>query len=606
MKPNSIPGRAFSLWALRHFLRPRLVALSGAALAMMGRAVVLLLVPWPLKFIVDSVIFHKPLPAWLAGLLPNPQTHSVALLTALGAAMLLLGVADAVLDYLGGRLLLRVGQHTIFDIRCALFAHLQRLSLGFHRRQNAGDLMARLGGDIQTLQDFVMSLGSGLFAHLLTVVGMASVMLIIDWRFALVVLAAAPLLLVVTQRYIQHLKKAFRQARYKEGQLWGMVQEVIAGIPVVQAYGREAYEDRRFRQRAQQSLGAGVWANQLQMGFTPLVGGLVATATGVATWYGAAQVLAGQITPGELLVFLAYLRGLASPVRQFAKMAGVTSKASVAAERIWEVFSQEPDIRDAPRALRPSSCRGGLEFRSVCFGYNPHELTLHDISLRIEAGQTIALVGATGAGKSTLVSLIPRFHDPLKGQVLLDGRDLRDLQLTFVRDQVALVLQEPLLFRGTLWENIAYGRAGAGYAEAVAAAKAVGIHELIQGLPDGYNTPVGERGVGLSGGQRQYVSIARAMLRNSPIVILDEPTSGLDALSERYVLGALKRLTKGRTTLVIAHRLATIAEADGIVVLDQGRIVQAGTHGQLLGQGGRYAELWHSSVRRPSSPAEVL
>lgn len=584
----------FSLWDLRRYLRPYTAALTAAGLSMAAKAAVLLLAPWPLKFIIDSVIFHQPLPHWLSGFLPDPSSHSLALLNTLGIAMLVLGLVDAALSYWGNRLLLRTGQHAIFDIRRDLFAHMQRLSLSFHRRQKSGDIMARLGGDIQTLQDFVVSAGTSLSAHLLTMVGMAVVMLIVDWRFALVVMAVVPLLLFIMQRYSARLRLAFRRARQKEGELWGKVQEIIANVHVVQAYGRESHEDERFVEQAEKSLDATLEASDLQVQFTPLVGLVMALATGAAVWYGATRVLAGSITAGELLVFLAYLRGMASPVRQFAKIAGVVGKASVAAERLGEVFSEASEIREAPNAVTPSSCKGQLQFRSVSFGYRAGDLVLQNVSFHVKPGQTLALVGATGAGKSTLVSLVPRFHDPLSGQVMLDGHDLRELSLSFVRSQVALVLQEALVFSGAIWENIAYGLAGAGRDEAIAAAQAVGIHELIEGLPDGYDTVVGERGATLSGGQRQCISIARAMLRNAPIVILDEPTSGLDAFTERIVMEALRRLTNGRTTLIIAHRLATVSGADAILVLDQGRVVQMGTHEQLLAQSGRYFDLWNS------------
>jgi ATP-binding cassette subfamily B protein len=584
----------FSLWDLRRYLRPYTAALTAAGISMAAKAAVLLLVPWPLKFIIDSVIFHQPLPHWLSGFLPDPSSHSLALLNTLGIAMLVLGLIDAALSYWGNRLLLRTGQHAIFDIRRDLFAHMQRLSLSFHRRQKSGDIMARLGGDIQTLQDFVVSAGTSLSAHLLTMVGMAVVMLIVDWRFALVVMAVVPLLLFIMQRYSARLRLAFRRARQKEGELWGKVQEIIANVHVVQAYGRESHEDERFVEQAEKSLDATLEASDLQVQFTPLVGLVMALATGAAVWYGATRVLAGSITAGELLVFLAYLRGMASPVRQFAKIAGVVGKASVAAERLGEVFSEASEIREAPNAVTPSSCKGQLQFRSVSFGYRAGDLVLQNVSFHVKPGQTLALVGATGAGKSTLVSLVPRFHDPLSGQVMLDGHDLRELSLSFVRSQVALVLQEALVFSGAIWENIAYGLTGAGRDEAIAAAQAVGIHELIEGLPDGYDTVIGERGATLSGGQRQCISIARAMLRNAPIVILDEPTSGLDAFTERIVMEALRRLTNGRTTLIIAHRLATVSGADAILVLDQGRVVQMGTHEQLLAQSGRYFDLWNS------------
>ncbi len=590
------PPAPFSLWDLRRYLRPYRAALGAAGLSMGAKAAVLLLAPWPLKFIIDSVILHKPLPQGLAALLPDPAGHPMALLNALGAAMLLLGLADTALGYWGNRLLLRSGQHAIFDIRRELFAHLQRLSLAYHRRQSSGNMLARLGGDIQTLQDFVVSAGTGLFAHLLTMVGMAAVMLAVDWRFGLVVIAIVPLLVVVMRHYNARLRLAFRQARQREGELWGQVHEILANVHVVQAYGRESHEDARFAEHAERSLDATLEASGLQVQLAPVVGLLMALATGATVWYGATRVMAGRITAGELLVFLAYLRGLAAPVRQFAKLAGVLSKASVAAERVGEVFAQASEIREAPDAITPSACRGQLQFKSVSFAYRAGDPVLQDITLQVEPGQTVALVGATGAGKSTLVSLVPRLHDPQGGQVLLDGRDLRALSLGFVRRQVALVLQEAQVFAGTVWENIAYGLEGAGRSEAIAAARAVGVHDLVAGLPQGYDTLVGERGATLSGGQRQGISIARAMLRNAPIVILDEPTSSLDAQTERLVLEALRRLGHGRTTLIIAHRLATVRGADAIVVLDQGRVVQTGTHAQLVARRGRYLELWSSGV----------
>lgn len=589
------PRRAFPLWKLRRYLRPHARALGAAAASMSARAMILLMVPWPLKFIVDSVLFQKPLPPWLATWLPDPVDHRMLLLDVLGIAMLALGVAETALAYSGNRWLLRAGQRAVFAIRRDLFAHLQRLSLAFHRRQRGGDLMARLGGDIQTLQDFVVSAGTGVFAHLLTLIGMAAIMLAIDWRFALVVMAAVPVLLLVAKRYTRRVREAFRHARRKEGALWGTVQEIIANVPVVQAYGRERHEDHRFAEQAEESFDATLEASVLQVQFAPLVGLVMVLATGAATWYGATRVLAGSVSAGELLVFLAYLRGLAAPVRQFAKMAGVVGKASVAAERLGDVFSEESEIRDRPAALRLQACRGELEFRAVTYAYGPDARVLRDVSFRVEPGQTVALVGASGAGKSTLVSLVPRFRDPSSGQVLLDGHALRELSLASVRDQVAMVLQEALVFHGTVWENIAYGRAGAQRADAIAAARAAGIADIIEGMPDGYETLVGERGAMLSGGQRQCVSIARAMLRNAPIVILDEPTTGIDAASERRILDALGRLTAGRTTLIIAHRLATIVGADRIVVLDRGSVVESGTHRELLTRRGRYFDFWTCS-----------
>jgi ATP-binding cassette subfamily B protein len=587
--------RAFSLWDLRRYLKPHAGTLVHAGLSMAARAAIRLAAPWPLKFLVDSVILQNPLPVWLVGLLPDPVLHRLLLQNALGIVLLTIGVADAVLGYSGNRRLLAAGQRAIFTIRRDLFSHLQRLSLAFHRRQRIGDLMARLGGDIQSLQDFVVSTGTSIFTHALTVVGMVVVMLATDWRFGLVVCAAAPPLLWIARRYIALLRHAFRRSRRKEGELWATVQEIISNVQVVQAYGRESHEDHRFGEKAKETLGATLEASGRQAQVEPLVTLVMGVATAAVAWYGTTRVLSGAITAGELLVFLAYLRAMASPVRQFARAAGIFGKASVAAERLGDVFSEESEIRARMPGRSLLSCRGKLEFRSVSFAYAADEPVLRDVSFHADPGQTIALVGATGAGKSTLVSLVPRFHDPVRGQVLLDGHDLRDLSLASVRSHVALLLQQTLVFHGTAWENIAYGRDGADRAAAVRAARSAGIDDLIEAMPRGYDTLVGERGATLSGGQRQCISIARAMLRNAPVVILDEPTTGIDPGSERRVIEALRRLTTGRTTLLIAHRLATVIHADLILVLEAGAVVESGTHSQLLARRGRYFELWSSS-----------
>ena len=582
---------------LTRYLRAEAVALSGGALAMAGRAVVLLALPWPLKIIIDNVIFQRPLAGPLAAFLPDALTHRMALLDTLGLAMLALGGLDAALVYAGNRLFLNAGQRVMLAIRFDLFAHLQRLSLAFHQERRGGEVMARLGGDVRQLQDFVAALGIDLLPHGLTILGMAAVMLAMDWRYALLALALVPVLVLIARHFAYRLRGALRQLRARETALQAQAQEVLAGVQLVQAFGREDHESRRFGAQARETLDAGVAANAVQAGFGPAMNGAIALATGAIAWYGAASVIRGVLSPGQLLIFLAYLRGIATPARQLAKTGRIFGRGAVALERVGEYLHEAPGIADPQGAEAPAFCAGEVTFRAVRFGYRPDRHVLHGIDFTLAPGRRVALVGATGSGKSTIAALIPRFYDPQGGVVLLDGRDLQSLPLAWLRRQVALVSQEPILFQASVWENIAYGREGTGRADAIRAAEAVGIAPVIAELPEHYDTILRERGLGLSGGQRQCIALARAMLRDAPVVILDEPTASLDPATEARLTAALSRLTARRASLVIAHRLATVMEADLILVLDQGRIVQRGTHAALLAEGGVYATLWRALRR---------
>jgi ATP-binding cassette subfamily B protein/subfamily B ATP-binding cassette protein MsbA len=366
-------------------------------------------------------------------------------------------------------------------------------------------------------------------------------------------------------------------------------------VHLVQAYGRERFEDRRFAAGAETLYAAGRRANELQAQFSPVLTVSVAIATASITWYGATKVLAGSMTAGELLVFLAYFRALATPVRRVAKTSRVVGRAAIALDRIGDYLLEKPTVADRPGAIAPRRCSGVVAFEQVGFHYAAERRVLEDISFTLTPGRTVALIGPTGAGKSTISAMIPRLHDPTEGRVLLDGRDLRDLKLSFIRGHVAVVLQESMLFRATVWENICYGREGSSREDAVAAAKAGGVHDLISALPGGYELVISERGQTLSGGQRQCVSIARAMLSNAPVVILDEPSSNLDAATEQQLMTAIAHLTADRSALVIAHRLRTVASADEILVLDHGRIRPRGRHDALVREDGLYARLWRSA-----------
>jgi ATP-binding cassette subfamily B protein/subfamily B ATP-binding cassette protein MsbA len=581
--------------------------LSAAALSMIARAGILVLLPWPLKFILDNVILGRPLPHWAAELIPPVLAHGAPLLDTMSITLLVLGFADTTLDYLGNRLFLTVGQRIVLAIRCDMFAHLLALPPAFHRRRRAGELMSRLGQDIPRVQEFVSILGATLLPNALTLVGIIVVMAAVDFEYALFALVMAPLLILISRRWSGLLRTNLRRVRALDGELWAAAQEMLSAVQLVQASGRQRHEQDGFANKAGASLDASLHASRIQAQFTPLVNLVIATGGGIITWYGAVRVIEGSITAGDLLVFLAYLRGLVTPARQVAKAAPVLGRTAIALERIRDLFAERASVAERPGAIAPSHCAGWLEFRNVSFGYDAGASTLTDVSFRLERGRTIALVGPIGSGKSTIAALATRFIDPTAGEILLDGRPLPDLPLTYVRRNITLLSQEPLLLHGTVWENITYARPGADRDAAMRAAAEAGVDEIIAALSGGYDHPVVERGATLSGGQRQCIAIARATLADSPIVILDEPTSSLDATTERRIMAALERLTETRAAIIIAHRLDTIRSADQIIVLDRGRVVQSGTHRVLVGSPGLYATLCEAQgVSRFARAAQVV
>jgi ATP-binding cassette subfamily B protein len=431
------------------------------------------------------------------------------------------------------------------------------------------------------------------------------VMLYLNWRFTLISLTIAPLLFLVVFFFTRQIKKASRNVRKKEGELLSMVQEVFSSIRVVKAFAREEYEERRFEVQSLDNVETTLAARNIKMALAPVVEIIVAIGTCLMLWYGARLVLAGQLTPGALVVFLLYLGKMYKPMRDLSKMTDTVSKASVSLERIREILETESGVRDVPHARKASRFKGRIAFDKVSFAYAADHPILQDVSFEIEPGQVAAFVGPTGGGKSTIINLVARFYDPVSGTVSIDGTDLRRYTMKSVRDQISFVLQETLLFHAPIWQNIAYGRPEASRAEIIRAAELANADEFIRQMPDGYDTLVGERGVTLSGGQRQRVAIARAIIRDTRILVMDEPTSGLDAQSEQTVFEALGRLMEGRTSIVIAHHLATIQRADVIFVVKDHALAERGTHAQLLLSGGFYSEL-HAIQFRQEQPDVVL
>jgi ABC-type multidrug transport system fused ATPase/permease subunit len=484
-----------------------------------------------------------------------------------------------------------IGQAFVLTIRQRVYGHLQRLSFAFHTRQAVGDLTARVTSDVGALQDLFVSGLKSLVTNVLLVVGMLAVMVAIDWQFTLAAAAVLPALGWLVLRFRPRVKRAAREAKRRERAMASLAQETLVSYRVVQAFGAEDFEDRRFASEGSQAMAARVQAGVLQARFAPSVGLTLAAGTALVVGIGAERALAHEISIGTLLVFLTYVKSMYAPMKQLAKASGQLATATVASELVVELLETDARVPERADARPAPRLRGEIELERVSFAYAEGRPALADVSLRISPGQRCVVVGATGAGKSTLASLVPRFLDPDLGVVRVDGVDVRELTLRSLRAQIAVVLQDAMLFRMTIRENIAYAMPEATEAQIVAAAKAAHAHEFVERLPDGYDTLVDERGGNLSGGQRQRLALARAFLRDAPILVLDEPTTGLDAASEALVLEAVERLARGRTTLTIAHRLATIERADLVVVLERGRIVDEGTHAALLARSARYRAL---------------
>ena len=575
------------------FLRPHWKALSLALLAVVVGAGADVLQPWPLKIVLDYLLQSKQPPAWMAVPLHWIGPNKLAVLNFAVLAVAVIAIGGAISSSLENYLTTSVGQSVMHDLRRTLYHHIHRLSLAEHDEKRTGDLIGRVTTDIEAIQTFITTALLGILSSVLTLVGIVAIMLYLNWRFTLISLAVAPVLFLVVYIFTRRIKKASRAVRKKESELLSIVEEVFSSIRVVKAFAREDYEERRFERQSLENVETALQARNLKGTLAPVVDVIVAIGTCLMLGYGARLVLAGQLTPGGLVLFLFYLGMMYKPMRDLSKMTDTVSKAEVGFDRIREVLETESGMRDLANARTAGRFKGKIEFDKVSFGYTHDQLILKDVSFAIEPGQIAAFVGPTGGGKSTIISLVARFYDPLSGQVRIDGTNIRNYTMKSLRQQISFVLQETLLFRAPVWQNIAYGRPEANREEIIRAAKLANAHEFIEQMPEGYDTMVGERGVTLSGGQRQRIAIARAVIRDTPILVLDEPTSGLDAASEQIVFEALDRLMKDKTCIVIAHHLGTIRQANIIFVVNDNALVERGTHDELLAAGGVYSELYN-------------
>jgi ATP-binding cassette subfamily B protein len=562
---------------------------AAITIATLLSSVVALAAPLPLKVLVDNVLGSQPTPELLAWL-PGAGTGD-GLLVWVVVAEVAVFLAATALDVALTMLWLVVGQAMVFDVVRDVFARVQRRSLREHLKRPIGDTLERVAGDSWAVHTVVDELVFTPFHALVTIAGIAAIMWQLAPGLTVVSFAVAPVMAAAAVALGKPVRTASERRREVEGELQSHVQQTLAGITVVQAFGQEWRQHRYFEQLAGAAVGSQVRV-ALATGFNTLASGLVGTlGAAVVLLVGAHQALNGDMTIGALIVFVSYLTMLQIQLGGLTGVYTALQAARPSIDRVVEVLEAPPDVVDRPGAVALAEVRGDVGFEGLWFGYEPGRPVLRGVSFEARAGQVVAVVGPTGAGKSTLAGLLPRFFDPDRGSVLLDGRDLRDVRLETVRESVSLVMQESFLFPFSIAENIAYGRPGASPEEIEAAARAANAHEFVSRLPDGYDTLVGERGATLSGGERQRVAIARALLKDAPVLVLDEPTSALDAETEQSLLGALERLMAGRTTLVIAHRLSTIRRADQILVLRAGEIIERGSHDELIALGGAYARM---------------
>ena len=588
-----------------YWKKARNETLAGAFILILATAVDLLQ-PWPVKWLVDYVFGNQPAPAWLVSLWPAFGARDMAGgIVAVCLSILVLALAQR-LGVMGGNFfLLRAGARIVQQLRCHAFDQLHRLSVAYHDRTKVGDSLYRVAYDVHAAQTLLNGALAPMATGALILIGAVAVMLQINVLLTLVTLAVTPLFYVIIRSFGGRINEQSRRYHEHESALVSSVQESLSSIRAIQAFTLEPETRHRFVEQSERSLHASQRMTRTQLAYAACAGLTVSIGTAAVVWVASHQVMQGRMSVGDILVFLAYLGMLYQPMNTFSQSASVIESARAQLQRVFEIVDAIPDITDRPGAKDLPVVRGVVEFRDVSFHYSPDQPVLCGINLKVEPGQVVAIVGRTGAGKTTMASLLLRFYDPTIGAVLFDGHDFRDLRLALLRRQVSVVLQDPILFATTIGENIAYGRPGATSEQIQEAARRAQADEFIRVLPQGYDTLLGERGVNLSGGQRQRLSIARAFLKDAPILILDEPTSALDSQTEQALMACWRELMRGRTTFIIAHRLSTVRHANQIVVLDHGRIVERGSHDELIHRGTLYSQMYRAQWAEPDPQAAM-
>jgi ATP-binding cassette subfamily B protein len=577
-------------------VRPYRWRLAGTLAQVFLLSAIDLLLPWPLQVVIDNALGGKKLDLgrW-ADRLPDVSAWSPLFLVGVACiCLVLVNLASGGLTVIYNWTAIGLGQRMVNDLRAKLYAHLQRLSLAFHSRQKVGDLMMRITADSYAVQTMIMNGLLPILSGLILLVGMIIILLPLDPLLTAVSLTVVPLLFALIALFNRKIADVATAARDNDSHVYTVVQWGMGSIKHVQANTKEAEEHHRFMQASVAALRSHRLLYSWQTTYSAVINTLVAAGSGLVIFVGAREVLVGELSIGQLLVFTSYLAQLYRPVNQITQSWGQIAGARVGATRCFEILETEEDLKDGPRAFPPEGAQGRVEWRGVAFRYRADTPVLRGIDLTVEPGQTIALVGATGAGKSTLLGLLTRFFDPSEGSVLIDGVDIREFHLKSLRQQIAMVLQPPLVFPLTVGQNIAYGRPDATLDEIKEAARLARVDRMIDGLPQGYDTVVGESGATFSEGEKQRLTIARAILRKAPILVLDEPTSALDAETESLVMQGIDRLTHGRTTFIIAHRLSTVRRADKILVLDDGYIVESGSFAELMRMKGVFATLYNT------------